>query len=300
MANINQATIDAAQKKFNAEWTSAFTAAPQKELLVLATQYTSDQASNNYLLMQSIDCYRKWNGARVFKDISSNLQEVVNDDYENSIKIPINAIKDDKVGLYLNIVPGMVEGWEKLKQELIMDVLVENPNAYDGDPLFSSTRTYGDSEIDNTTLSGLTADTFEAARIAMMSYTDHAGKPLAVTPNVLVVGPTNEKNAFNIVSNHFGLDNSSTIQVENFFKKTGMVVITSPYLVGANANKWYMADTTKIVKGVLLQIRENPILTLSDSQEVARYKTMDYMADGRLAAAPGAPHLIYGGLTPAS
>ena len=60
-----------------------------------------------------------------------------------------------------------------------------------------------------------------------------------------------------------------------------------------------VADTTDIVKGVLLQIREVPSPLLSNAQEVARYKTVDFMAEGRIASAPGAPHKIYGGLVSA-
>jgi hypothetical protein len=74
----------------------------------------------------------------------------------------------------------------------------------------------------------------------------------------------------------------------------------SPYLIGDHVNKWYLADTTDVVKGVLLQIRRNPMPVLSNAQEVERSNTVDFMASGRMAAGPAVPHKIYGGLVSAS
>lgn len=296
MANINDATLQDLNTQLNAKWTAAFEAAPQEQLNALATMYTSSTASNHYAFMEALGGWSEWNGARQFKDVASQQFEVLNKDYEMSIKMPKNQLEDDQIGMYVDLVPAMVRGWFKKQQALIMAVLTGNPVAYDGITLFKTDRTYGASVINNTTTSALALATFEAARIAMMSYTDHAGEPLAVRPNVLTVGPKLEKTAFDIVKNYFGIDSSSTIAIENFFATTGVRIEVSPYLIGTYDDYWFLSDTTDIVKGVLLQVREVPSPILSNAQEVARNKTVDYMADGRMAAAAGAPHKIYGGL----
>ena len=296
MANINDKKLQELSELLNAKWTTAFRAAPQSQLSALATTYSSSTASNHYALMEALGGWSEWNGAREFKDVASQQFEVKNKDYEMSIKMPKNQLEDDQIGMYVDIVPNMVAGWFKKQQALIMDVLTSNPIAYDGTALFSTSRTYGDSAISNLVTTALAAATFETARTTMMSYTDHSGEPLATNPNVLVVGPKLEKTAFDIVRNFFGLDATSTIQVENFYTTTGVQIIVSPYLVGDYDDYWFLADTTDIIKGVLLQIRETPSPLLSNAQEIARNKTIDYMADGRMAAAPGAPHKIYAGL----
>lgn len=295
MANINDATLQDLNKQLNAKWTSAFTAAPQSQLSTLATQYTSTTASNHYAFMEAMGGWSQWNGARNFKDVASQQFEVVNKDYEMSIKMPKNQIEDDQIGMYVDLVPAMVAGWFKKQQSLIMDVLTGNPLAYDGAALFGTTRTYGSNTISNYTTSALTASTFETARVAMMSYKDAGDEPLAVMPDTLVVGPKKEKVAYDIVRNYFGIDSSSTIQIENFYATTGVRIVVSPYLVGTYDDYWFLADTQDVVKGVLLQIREVPSPILSNAQEVARNKTIDYMADGRMASAAGAPHKIYAG-----
>ena len=294
MANINDKTLQDLEKTLNAKWTSAFSAAPQMQLTTLATQYTSTTASNHYAFMEALGGYSEWNGARQFKDIASQQFEVKNKDYEMSIKMPKNQLEDDQIGMYVDIVPAMVAGWFKKQQSLIMDVLTSNPVAYDGTALFATNRTYGSNTINNlAAASALTAANFETARATMMSYKDHADEPLAVNPDTLVVGPSLEKEAYDIVRNFFGYDATDKVQVENFFKTTGTRIVVSPYLVDDYDDYWYLADTTDIVKGVLLQIREVPSPILSNAQEVARSKTIDYMADGRMAAAAGAPHKIY-------
>jgi phage major head subunit gpT-like protein len=296
MGNINDAALQELAKSLNAKWTAAYAAPVQAQLLSLATAYSSSTASNHYAFMEALGGWSEWNGARQFKDVASQDYQVLNKDFEMSIKMPKNQIEDDQIGMYVDLVPQMVQGWFKKQQALIMNVLTANPLAYDGVALFSAAgRTYGDNTIANKVTTALSSTTFEAARVAMMSYLDHSGEPLAVMPDTLVVGPALEKTAYDVVKNYFGIDSTSTIQVENFFATTGTRIVVSPYLVGDYANYWYLADTSDVVKGVLLQIREIPSPILSNAQEVARNKTVDYMADGRMVAAPAAPHKIYGG-----
>jgi len=297
MANINDATLQDLNKMLDAKWTQAFTEAPQSQLLTLATRYTSTTASNHYAFMEALGGWSEWNGARQFKDVASQQFEVVNKDYETSIKMPKNQLEDDQIGMYVDIVPQMVQSWFKKQTSIVMDVLTSNPVAYDGVTLFKTDRTYGSNTINNTTTSALTATTFEAAYVAMMSYKDHNDEPLAVMPDTLVVGPKLAKQASDIVGNlYIGDGETSATQIQNYYNSLGVRLVVSPHLIGDYDDYWFLSDTTDIVKGVLLQIRETPSPIMSNAQEVARSKTIDYMADGRMAAAPGAPHKIYGGI----
>ena len=297
MGNINDAQLQELGKILNAKWTAAFEAAPQTQLNALATMYTSTAASNNYAFLEALGGWSEWNGARKFKDVASQQFEVLNKDYEMSLKMPKNQIEDDQIGMYTDLVPNMVQQWFKKQQGLIMSVLTSNPIAYDGVALFSAAgRTYGDNTIANYVTTALSAITFEAAYVEMMSYLDHAGEPLAVTPDTLIVGPALAKTAADILGNKFiGDGETAPVQIQNYYSSLGIRLVVSPYLIGTYANYWYLADTTDVVKGVLLQIRETPAPILSNAQEVARSKTIDYMADGRMAASPAAPHKIYAG-----
>jgi phage major head subunit gpT-like protein len=301
MGNINDKQLQELEQSVQAKWTEAFVAEPQTQLNSLATRYTSTTASNNYAFLEALGSWSEWHGARQFKDIASDDYKVINRTYESSIKMPREQIEDDQVGMYMDIVPSMVSGWFKKQQALIFNVLTSNPLAYDGVALFSTSRTYGTGNtISNTTTSALTATTFEAAYVAMQSYTDHQGEPLATQPDTLVVGPSLAKTASDIIGNLYrGDGETSAVQIQNYYNSLGIRLVVSPYLIGTYANYWYLADTTDVVKGVLLQIRRNPMPVLSNAQEVSRTNTVDFMADGRMAAGPAVPHKIYGGLVSA-
>jgi len=295
--NINDKSLQELEQSIQAKWTEAFVAEPQNQLNVLATRYTSTTASNNYAFLEALGSWSEWHGARQFRDIASDDYKVINRTFESSIKMPKEQLEDDQVGMYLDIVPSMTSGWFKKQQALIMSVLTSNPLAYDGKALFATDRAYGDSTINNLTTSALTATTFQAAYVAIQSYTDHQGEPLATRPDVLVVGPKMAKTAADILGNKFiGDGETSAVQIQNFYSTLGVRLVISPYLIGDYDDYWYLADTTDVVKGVLLQIRRNPMPVLSNAQEVERSNTVDFMASGRMAAGPAVPHKIYGGL----
>jgi phage major head subunit gpT-like protein len=297
MADINEVTLQALQDNVAAIWTKAFVAPPQMQLLALATEYVSTKRSNFYAFLEALGGFSEWNGARQYKDLASHVAELVNKDFESSIKMPRNSFEDDDSGMYLDIIPGMATSWFKKQMGLIMKVLITNPKAYDGTALFSTSRKYGDSTIANLVTTALSATTFDAAYVAMMSYTDHEGEPLAVHPDVLVVGPKLAKTAADILGNKFiGDGETSAVQIQNYYSTLGVRLVVSPYLIGTYENYWYLSDTTDIVKGVVLQIRKVPVPEMSNQIEISRTKTIDFLMDGRMNAGPGAPHKIYAGL----
>jgi phage major head subunit gpT-like protein len=65
---------------------------------------------------------------------------------------------------------------------------------------------------------------YEAARTAMMSFKADSGKPLGITPNILLVGPSNEKKALDMVTAE-RLANGA----DNVYRNTAKV-ITCPWL----------------------------------------------------------------------
>lgn len=70
----------------------------------------------------------------------------------------------------------------------------------------------------------LDAAGYGAARQAMMAFKSDAGKPLGITPNLLLVGPSNEKAALDVVTAERLANGSS-----NVYRDTA-VVVTCPWL----------------------------------------------------------------------
>lgn len=300
MADINRATIETIERRFEGIWTSAFNAPVSNDFIALATQYSSIGASNDYGFLEQLGGWREWVGGRRFDDLKSNSFNVKNRTFEDSITMPRETIEDDAVGLYDPLVAQMGEGYQQLVVELLMDQLINNYNAYDGNPLFDTDRTYGSNTINNATSAVFSSTTFETAMIAMQSYKFHGdsdvigvSKPGLVSPNLLIVGPNYQKTAWDVLVNQFIASSNATVQ--NYNSTRGVGYIVSPWLTGSYADLWFLADTTKVIRPLLLQLRTAPEFMISDADYVMRTNTLDYMARARLAAGPQAPHLIYGG-----
>jgi len=298
MADINNKALIDLEKQLNTAWQAGLSQARAGELLMLATEFASKGAANYYGFLQKLPSWREYAGERVFKDVESETFELKNRKFESSITIGVDEIEDDQAGMYTSIVPQMVEGWFNQLVSLVIEVLTSNPLAFDGVALFSAAgRSYGDNVINNTTTSALSETTFDTAMIAMQSYKLWNDAPALVKPNVLIVGPKNEKSAWDIVSNFYSSDGeTSAVAVENFFKSKRVSIVVSPWLVDTYDDYWYLADTTKAIKPLALQIRKSPVPVLSGKETMERTQIVDYMATGRAAAGPALPHLIYGGL----
>lgn len=292
--DINNEAIRAIAEEFAGLWTAAWNNPTKNDFIALVTEYTSSGAGNDYAMLEQMQGWREWYGARKFEDIKSDTYRLANRTFEKSITIPREDIEDDQIGIYSPLVAQMVEGYQQLIVELIIDdVLVANPTAYDGTALFSESRTYGSHTIDNATSAVFSSAAFSTAMETMQSYMFHNDRPGLVRPTLLIVGPAYEQTAWDVVVNQ--LTASSNASVQNFNAARGVVLMISPWLSGDNEDLWFLADTTKAVGPIILQRRAGPETQMSDAETVMRTNVLDYMARARLAVGPGVPHLIYGG-----
>ena len=179
----------------------------------------------------------------------------------------------------------------------------ESENWIDELPFFSTTRKYGeDAVIANLGTSALSIDSYAAARLAMLQFRGHNNRPLKVRPNLLICGPANEGMAFDILKNSRRItaqvagsgDDAKVItgSVDNSYAGTAEVLIL-PEL----GSEWFLADTTKPLKPVIVQKRKEPVLTRLDREDddnVFFRKEFIYGTDCRGEAFTSFPHLIFG------
>jgi len=291
--DINNAAIRAIEDEFAGIWTAAWNNPTQNDFVSLVTTYTSKGAGNDYALLEQMQGWREWHGARRFEDVKSDTYRLVNKTYEKSLKMPREDIEDDNIGIYTPLVAQMVEGYNQLLVELIVDVLSSNPTAFDSTALFSTSRTYGDNTINNATSAVFSSGAFDTAMQTIQCYKFHNDRPGLVRPTLAIVGPKYEKTAWDVLVNQ--LTASSNASVQNFDASRGVVLMVSPWLCGDDEDLWFLADTTKAIGPLIFQNRVGPETTISDADYVMRTNMLDYMARARLAVGAGVPHLIYGG-----
>jgi phage major head subunit gpT-like protein len=265
--------------------------------------------------METFAGMREWLGPRQIKNVSTKKLTVTEKGYEDTVGIRRRDIVSDTYGVYGPIISQLGLNAGKVWNDLAFAALVANGNWLDGAAFFGTTRKYGDATISNYTTSALTGaglsagtmtlGTYGTARVAMMSYQGHNGKGLGVVPNVLVVGPKLEYQARLICESPICVGSVATgessyvsgASAPNPYYKSAEVIV-APDLVGTYDDYWFLLATQGMIKPVLVQKGEEPVLIRKDREEDDNVFDIDEYKYGTRAygaAALALPHLAYGG-----
>jgi phage major head subunit gpT-like protein len=312
--DINRTNMNALFTGYSQSFRDAFGLAPnvyEKFSMIVP----GAQPIMEYPFLEAFSGMREWIGPRQVKNISSKKLTVTEKPYEDTVAVKRRDIVADKYGVYAPLVAQMGLNAGKLWNDLAIAAMVANGNWLDGAPFFGTTRTYGANTVSNYTTNALTGasisagtltlGTYGTARAAMMSYVGHNDKPLGVVPNILVVGPKLEPLARMICESPVCVGSVATGEstyvsgatAPNPYFKTAEVVV-SPDLVGTYDDYWFLLSTQGIIKPVLVQKGEEPVLIRKDREEDDNVFDRDEYVYGTRAygaAALALPHLAYGG-----
>ena len=130
---------------------------------------------------------------------------------------------------------------------------------------------------------------YGAARTAMKKFRDDEGRPLNITPSVLLVPSALEDDA-NLLMTVERLEDGKP----NPYRNTATVVV-APWLTSDTA--WFLLDTSKPVKPFIYQEREKPVFvqqTDPQADDVFNRKKFKFGAEARAAGGYGFWQLAYG------
>lgn len=292
--DINSANLAALQKTFITAFQQGL-GAPQLVMIdFLFRDFPSTTAANFYAWLDQIPGFRQWVGDRQFKNVRGQKFEIVNLDFEDSVSMGKNEIEDDQYGVYAPIVQMMAEMWSLKKFQLVIDVLTGNPACFTGKNFFAENHPYGDNTITNVTTDALSETSFNAAFTAASAWKFSNGELVRPRFTHLVHGPKLHATAFAIVDAEFRVSGNSQVPNPNY-KRVQRVEL--PDLAGDYDDYWFLTDGSKPIKAVARQLRKEatPLMD-TDVATVMRTGRFDVMADGRAAAGPTFPHLVYGGI----
>lgn len=262
----------------------------------LATEFPSMSASNFYAWMDLIPGFREWVGERVFQNIRANNFEIINRPFECSVRVPNEKIEDDQYGVYSPVVRMQGEGWPTLLWSLVAEVIKNNTTCFTGKAMLATDHAYGDNTIANLSTDALSEATFLAAYLAAAAWQWANGELIRPNFTHLVVGEKNRVTAFNLVQNEYVIAETGVGGMKGNPNRGKAKVVICPDFVGTYDDYWCLVDASKAIHAIALQIRKTPVpLMDTDPATVMRSGQVDFMADGRAAAGPTFPHLIYGG-----
>lgn len=293
---VNAATIAGIFTNIKATFNKAFDAAPavwQK----IGMLVTSSGSQNDYAWLENFPKMRRWVGDKVIKNLKAGKYVLVNEDFEATIGVKRNDIEDDNLGIIAPQAQAAGMAAKQWPDELIMEKVngAFTTLCFDGQFFVDTDHPVIDpatglpANVSNKGVAVLSCATqalalasLGAARTAMKKFKDDEGRPLNITPNVLLVPPALELVALALANND-RLDDGKT----NPFKGT-IEVVCDARLTSDTA--WFLLDTTKSVKPFIFQQRKAPVLvsqTDMASDDVFKRGEFNFGCESRGAAGYG-------------
>ena len=228
----------------------------------------SDTELETYGWMDRIPKMRQWLGPRIVNNAPTRSRSIVNLDWELTESIPRNKFLDDKLGMYSGIAKNM--GWQAAKlhdQQLAALIMAgHTTTGFDGLPFFSASHLTNiddaGSAVQSNLLSlALTPANYGAARAKMRSWNGRDGQPLGSRGTLLVVPPSLEEMALQILTADSIAPQliGGATQVganTNIYKNTAKHIVIDE--LESEPTAWYLLDNDGIVKPFVVQERQAP------------------------------------------
>ncbi len=252
---VNGANLRGIYTGFNTIFNKAFSEVEPLYKQV-ATVVPSTTDTETYAWLGDIPGMREWIGEREVNNLTSSDYTIKNKPFELTVGVPVNAIEDDKIGLYRPSVEMLGQSAAYHPDELTFGNLKNGfkETCSDGQPFFSKEHTVGKGKKEkvysNAGTEKLSMDAYIKARSSMMSLTNSAGRPLNLIPDLMVVPPALEKDANDILVADLLNGTKNTMQ------GTAKVLVV-PHLAGSDS-AWYLLCTKRPIKPLIFQERKKP------------------------------------------
>lgn len=173
---ITPAALDGLFRGFTANFIKGVeTAAPQyREIAMLASSQTRE---STYTWLGQVPRVREWLGERRVKSLAAHSYAIQNRNFEDTIEVPANDIKDDQYGAFAPLVTELGRAAGDLPDELCFGLLSAGftTTCYDGQNFFDTDHPTADAQGQETTVSNMTAG---AGTPWFLFDTSRAVKPL--------------------------------------------------------------------------------------------------------------------------
>ncbi|GBC92205.1 hypothetical protein HRbin15_00670 [bacterium HR15] len=226
----------------------------------IATIVRTNLPTQKYGWLGSVPTMREFVDERVPVGLRVFEYAISDQVWEASIAIDRRALEDEQYDMIRMRVQDLALEAVRHREQLVINALLTNGMGYDGKPLFNTNHEEGESGIQSNILNGaLATETLQDAIAQMMSIKDDRGRPMGIIPDTLLVGPALQWLAMEL------LESPVVVQVNttgNFTPYRNVLqgklrLVVSPYITGADAEKWFLLDTSRAVRAVILQERRD-------------------------------------------
>lgn len=280
-----------------------------KEHEQVTTAIRSSKSSETYPWLGGVPKMNEWKDERIPQGMLEHNFTITNRDWEASIAVDRNALDDDQYGQIEIRVKELATEAVRFFDEMAFTLMEQGDGAsgtagtiyegvttscYDGNAFFATNRSEGDSGSQtNKGSTAIGASAIQTAMTAMRKFKNDKGKPSHVRANLLVVPPDLEWEAKELLNSQY-YPEITTIQnvaeTENLgganklavnVLKGSLNLLVNDYLT--DTNNWYLFDTTRVVKPMILQMRKDPIFSslIENTESYFMRKKLYYGVDWR-------------------
>lgn len=267
---INAAALLAASTGFRARFLDGMQAnEPWHEPFVETVE--SDKSQERILIPDGLGEMREWLGERDVNSVELDDYTLKNKTWEKSIDIPVDAFKDDELGVFSGQAASLGRIAASHPGYLVEQLLVGGftNTGYDGKAFFAANHPGKDGANQTNIVSGaLSSTTFRTALSQAQAITNREGRPIRLREMglkpYLIVGPSLRATAKSIVSIDTlasGAGNPDAGEAE---------LIINEGLIGPYASYWFLVFGGGDVRPFIVQMREKPSLHMvTDPKDTA-------------------------------
>jgi phage major head subunit gpT-like protein len=231
----------------------------------IATYITTTVPVQKYGWLGSTPTMREFLDERQPVGLQERQYTIEDKTFEASLAVDRKAIEDDQYDLIRLRIRDLAERVAEHQHKLVVEALAKGFTAlgYDGVSFFHTAHPLGNGQTyGNRTTAGLSDTALAQAVSQMMGVPDDQGEPLGIVPDVLLVGPKLQWTAVELIESPVvvyrgnALHTAPSTPYKNVFEGKLRLVV-SPYLRGDYADYWFLLDTTRAIRAVILQQRSD-------------------------------------------
>lgn len=294
---VNQSNIDAIFINFKTIFNKAFEDySDEWKATAMLTQ--SITAKEKYVWLSKMPMLRKWFGDKQIDQIAAHDYSIENENYEVTVELDRDNVKDDSVGIYRPLVE-MAGYAAKTHPNEIVDALKNNAFAntcFDGQYYYDTDHDVAGSSVSNKGTAALSAATTALATAslgagikAIAAFKSDEGRPLRLQADTLEIPPALLETGKILTSNAKLTDESPN-------PYNGMLkLLVNPGLTSTTA--WFLHVTKFPIKPYIFQEREKAHfvqMTNPESENVFKRGKYLFGVEARGAGGYGFWQLSYG------
>lgn len=230
----------------------------------IATVVQTTLPTQKYGWLGSAPLMREFIDERLPAGLRSANYSITDKTFEATIAVDRKALEDDQYGMIRMRARDLAREAARHREQTVIEALVTGTTSagigYDGKQLFDTTHSEGDSGTQsNRASAALSASALQDAASAMMQFKDDRGAIMGIRPDTLVVGPALQWTARELVESEVVVVKGAGTQYSPYKNvlQGKFRLIVAPYLIGSAQNYWFLLDTSREMRAIIVQERRD-------------------------------------------